>query len=154
MPLEKLDASAVEYLSTLPLVENVHAIELYERVKIKGVVFTTMTYHRSTATCSNYVGYRWKGSNRLLAVNIMVYCNLDDNTSKAKFFVGRKINLQEPRYKFSTFSVEHILEYEESDELVWGLLSSVTSPLFHIKINNEQECDVLSIPPNMVELNP
>jgi hypothetical protein len=148
----KIPTEVVEFVSGLPLCDNTLNIKYFLRMRLNGVVYTTENYSRCLKTCSYYMSYRISSASSLKAVKALYFCNIDDGSSI--IFVGKKVILQEPRYTNDNVTVKHILKYEETNELVWGLTSFINGPLICINVVvGGKSIKVMCIPPNLVEIN-
>jgi len=123
---------------------KIPSVQIFSRVKRCGAIFTSKAYTMTNKSCSCYILYRSETGEKIPAK--IIFFATDFKDSDRAVFVGRRVNFRDAKYVGETvadltYTVEHILPFEETASYFSGDVNNILCHL--IKINN-----LLCIPPN------
>ncbi|XP_059489499.1 uncharacterized protein LOC132204764 [Neocloeon triangulifer] len=135
------------------------SVTFYPRINYRGLILTSAADRQTKNTCSNFIAYTFTNifESTPLVAKVLYFCNLQSTFSGGSMdiFVGKKVILKEPRYKFKTMKVKHILNYKQTNDLVWGHIFSIKSPVVNVSIppkDGFKGCQVMCLPPNVQDI--
>jgi len=139
----KLPPHITNFLWQVPMVgQNVAGVKFYTQVKFKDIVYQAGELKGNPPCFVSYKG----DSSQMRVTKVLYFCKLDN----WEFFIGQRLELTDYKYKYEAVTVQHFVQYNEFQDLVWGLIMAIDKPLFSASVFEK----VLCFPPNSFDLSP
>jgi hypothetical protein len=149
VPIDKIDnINAIVKLSSLAKEYKIKAtsLQVYERVRYKGVDYTAETFCRATNSGTPYVSVKSELADKptvVLKALYFVYIS-----KRVQLVIGNHVNLNGARFitKCATFYVNHLQRFSVTRSIVHKNIASIECPMF-------RSLSLLSKPPNNFDLH-